>query len=444
MARSRIGKSLRHAWNAFVADREDTVFARENQFSRFYGQSSGRPSGSVALRQASDKTILTAIYVKIAVDAAGAEFRHIRTDDDGLYKEDIKSGLNDCLTVEANIDQASIAFFLDIYLSMFDNGYLAILPTDTTINPELSGGWDVLKMRVAEIVEFMPQHVRISAYDERDGQRKQLVVGKKEVAVVYNPFFPVMNDSGSVVKRLVRKLAILDTVDEASASGKLDMLIQLPYTVRGKTKIKQAEDRHALLEQQLQDSSLGIGYIDATEKVIQLNRPVENSLLNQVEYLMNLLFSQLGLTPEIMNGTADEAVMLNYYNRTIGPLNDAVRQGMIRSFLTKTARTQNQSIIAFRDPWKSIPLSKMGELINSLSRNEVVTANEIRPKIGLKPHSDPNANKLINSNMPGGNAVADPGASQPEAPADNTALFDQMNGILDGAFKDLGVDENAV
>jgi hypothetical protein len=442
---SRLGKSLRHAWNAFVADREATSFAKENGYSRYYGGGGYNPS-STRLRHASDKTILTAIYTRMAVDAAGVDFRHVRRDDDGQYKEDMKSYLNDCLSVEANIDQSPFAFFVDVYLSMFDNGCIGIVPTDTTLNPLVSGGWDVMKMRVGEIVDFRPQDVMISVYDERAGQRQTIPLPKSAVAIAYNPFYSVMNDGSSVLQRLVRKLAILDAVDEASASGKLDVLIQLPYTVRGATKIKQAEDRHAQLEDQIKNSALGIGYIDATEKVVQLNRPAENSLMGQIEFLVNLLYTQLGLTPEVMNGSADEAAMLHYMNRTIAPLNKVVKQAMVRAFLTKTARTQGQDIMTFWDPFQLLPLSQIADIADKLSRNEILTPNEIRPKLGFKPHSDPNANKLSNSNMPGGNAAAQgatPDAGAPPDAGGSQALFDQMNTILDGAFKDLGVDENA-
>lgn len=440
---AQFGKQLRHAWNAFVADRENTSFASANKYSRYYGQSNGRSAALPQTRNANDKTILTAIKVRMAVDAASVDFKHIRTDADGQYKEDIKSYLNECLTVEANVDQASMAFFLDVYMSLFDAGYIAVVPTDTTLSPDLGGGWDVMKMRVGEIVDFKPQHVLVSVYDENTGERHELPLEKKSTAIVYNPFYAVMNDGASVVQRLVRKLSILDVVDEASASGKLDMLIQLPYTVRGSTKIKQAQERHQMLEGQLKDSALGIGYIDATEKVIQLNRPAENSLMSQIEYLIKLLYSQLGLTPEIMNGSADEAAMLNYMNRTIAPLNKAVKQAMVRAFLTKTARTQGQAIVTFWDPFQLLPLSSIADIADKLSRNEILTPNEIRPKLGFKPHADPAANNLSNSNMPGGNSAAavDPAAASPSTGGDD--MFAQMNTILDEAFKDLGVDENA-
>lgn len=452
---ARLGKQLRHAWNAFVADQELQSRANDNSFSPYYGRG-GYNSSTVRLRHASDKTILTALYTRMAVDAAGVDFRHVRLDEDGQYKEDIKSNLNECLSVEANIDQASIAFFLDVYLSLFDNGCIALVPTDTTLNPNMTGGWDVTKMRVGEVLQFYPQHVRVSAYDESIGERKEIVVPKEIVAIVYNPFHTVMNDGSSVLQRLVRKLSLLDAVDEASASGKLDVLIQLPYTIRGEAKQARAKDRHTQLEEQLKGSSLGIGYIDAAEKVVQLNRPAENSLMSQIEYLVTLLYSQLGLTPEIMNGSADEKTMLNYMNRTIAPLNKAVKQAMVRSFLTKTARTQGQTVMTFWDPFQLLPLSAIADIADKLSRNEILTPNEIRPKLGFKPHSDPNANKLSNSNMGGGNnaaldangnpipdpaAVPDPNAvPAPPAPDPNQPLFDQMNQILDGASKDLGVD----
>lgn len=446
---ARLGTQLRHAWNAFVNDRQQESVAQENQYNRYFGRGVGNynPS-SIRLRHASDKTILTAIYTRMAVDAAGVDFHHVRLDEDGQYKEDIPSYLNDCLQIEANIDQAAAAFFLDVYLSLFDNGCIALVPVDTTLNPSVGGGWDVKSLRVGEVIAFYPQHVRVAVYNEVIGERQELTLEKQFCAIVYNPFHAVMNDGASVLQRLVRKLAILDTVDEASASGKLDVLIQLPYTIRSKSKIEQASQRHKMLEDQLRDSQLGIGYIDASEKVVQLNRPAENSLMGQVEYLINLLFSQLGLTPEIMNGSADEKTMLNYMNRTIAPLNRAVRQAMIRSFLTKTARTQGQSIMTFWDPFQLLPLSQIADIADKLSRNEILTPNEIRPKLGFKPHSDPAANQLSNSNMPGGNAAAnpnsevaaDPAAVDAAAPASDptTGLLDEMNKILDGALADVG------
>jgi len=449
MARERLGKQLRHAWNAFVADRQATSLRNSSSVSPWYGPSYGRPDSN-RMRHINDKTLLTAIYVRMAVDAASVEFRHVRLDEEGQYEKELKSGLNECLSVEANIDQAAAAFFIDVYMSLFDEGYIALVPVDTTLNPEISGGWDVTTMRVGTIKQFYPQHVCVDVWDENAGQRRELILEKKFVGVVYNPFYSVMNDGASVLKRLVRKLSILDVVDEASANGKLDVLVQLPYTVRNATKKREAEERTQSLQDQLKNSPLGIGYIDATDKVIQLNRPAENGLMTQIEYLVNLLYTQLGLTPEIMNGSATEAAMLNYMNRTIKPLNRAVQQSMIRSFLTKTARTQGQTVMTFWDPFAFLPLSQIADIADKLIRNEAITANELRPKLGFKPSKDPNANKLGNPNIPGNDAAsldaAAAGGSAPETPAPGAQddLFGEMNKILDDAFKDLGVDENAL
>lgn len=449
---ARIGKQLRHAWNAFVADREATSLRNRSNVEPWYGSAWARNPSANRLRHVNDKTVLTAIYVRMAVDASNVDFRHVRLDENEQYKEGIKSYFNECLSVEANLDQASVAFFLDVYMSMFDNGYLAVVPVDTTLNPEVSGGWDIMSMRVGEIIQWYPQHIRVSVWDEKVGRREELTLPKQQCAIIVNPFYSVMNDGASVVQRLVRKLSILDVVDEASASGKLDVLVQLPYTVRGDTKKRQAAERHQDLEAQLKNSPLGIGYIDATEKVIQLNRPAENSLMSQIEYLVNLLYTQLGLTPEIMNGSADEAAMLNYMNRTIKPMYRAVQQAMVRSFLTKTARTQGQTVMTFWDPFAFLPLSSIAEIADKLIRNEVLTANEIRPKLGYKPSDDPNANKLGNPNIPGNDAASLDAAgsgnnSETTVPNQNGSqddLFNQMNEILDDAFTNLGVDENAL
>lgn len=443
MARDRFGKQLRHAWNAFVSDRQQTSQRRSQNVEPWYGSPHGRRADVTRLRHVNDKTILTAVYVRMAVDASGVEFRHVRLNPDGQYKEDIRSGLNECLSVEANIDQAAAAFFLDVYMSLFDNGYIAIVPVDTTISPDESGGWDILTMRVGEILQFYPQHVRVAVWDEVAGRRQELTLSKRHVAIVDNPFYWVMNDGASVLQRLVRKLSILDVVDEASASGKLDVLVQLPYTIRGDTKKRQAEDRTKLLEDQLKNSPLGIGFIDAGDKVIQLNRPAENSLMAQIEYLVNLLYTQLGLTPEIMNGSAEEAAMLNYMNRTINPLTRAVKQAMIRTFLTKTARTQGQSIMTYWDPFNFLPLSHIADIIDKLSRNEIVSPNEMRPKLGLKPRPEETANQLSNSNMPGGNSAVQGGDPVTSGASGTDDLFGEMNKILDDAFAELGVDENA-
>jgi hypothetical protein len=398
---ARFGAQLRHAWNAFQQDNEDKIVQRERNFDPYYGSQWGTRPDAHRVRRINDKTILTAILVRMAVDAALVQLRHVRLNDEGQYAEDIKSYLNECLTVEANIDQAAQAFFLDVYMSMFEDGELAIVPVDTTFNPNITGGWDVQTMRVGNVLQWYPKHVKVAVWDENTGVRRELILDKGVAAVIDNPFYAVMNDNASVLKRLARKLSILDTVDEASASGKLDILIQLPYPLRGPSKKRQAEDRQKELELQLRGSQYGIGYIDVAEKVVQLNRPAENNLQAQIEYLVNMVYTQFGLTPEIMNGSADEAAMLNYIHRTIAPVVNAVREGMVRTFLTKTARSQGQTIMQFQDPFKLVPLSKIGEIINVVSRNEVASPNEVRPLIGLKPSKDPNANKLQNSNMPG-------------------------------------------
>jgi len=369
----------------------------------------------------------------MAVDAALVQMRHVRLDDNGQYSEDIKSYLNECLTIEANIDQAAQAFFLDIYMTMFEDGELAIVPVDTTINPNTGGGWDIQTMRVGTVKQWYPKHVKVSVWDENVGKRRDIVIDKGIAAVIDNPFYAVMNDNASVVKRLARKLSILDTVDEASASGKLDILIQLPYPLRGPSKKRQAEERQKELELQLRGSQYGIGYIDVAEKVVQLNRPAENNLQAQIEYLVNLMYTQFGLTPEIMNGSADEAAMLNYMHRTIYPIVNAVREGMVRTFLTKTARSQGQTIMQFQDLFKLVPLSKLAEIINVLSRNEIATPNEVRPLIGLKPSKDPNADKLQNSNMPGKGGPA----VDPNAPASTDQMFQEMDQAITDAFSGL-------
>ena len=417
---ARIGAQLRHAWNAFTQDTEDKIVQKERNYDPWYGSQFGQRPDAHRARRINDKTILTAILVRMAVDAAQVQLRHVRLDDNGRYSEDIKSYLNECLTVEANIDQAAQAFFIDLYMSLFEDGEIAIVPVDTTLSPLDGGTWDVKTMRVGNVLKWYPKHVKVAVWDENTGMRREVILDKGVAAVVDNPFYAVMNDGASVVKRLARKLSILDTVDEASASGKLDILIQLPYPLRGPSKKRQAEERQRELELQLRGSQYGIGYIDVAEKVVQLNRPAENNLQAQIEYLVNLMYTQFGLTPEIMNGSAEEAAMLNYMQRTIAPVVTALREAILRTFLTKTARTQGQSIMQYQDPLKLVPLSKLTELINVLSRNEIATANEIRPFIGLKPSTEEKADKLENSNVRAGNAQ-DPGGGDTTSTGDQTA-----------------------
>jgi hypothetical protein len=336
----------------------------------------------------------------MSVDVAQATLYHVRLDENKRYVEEVDSGLNYCLTSEANIDQAARAFRQDIAMSLFQHGVVAIVPVDTVLNPLLTGGYDIKTLRVGEITQWYPQHVTVNLYNERTGLREDVTVPKSLAAIVENPFHMIMNEPNSTLQRLIRKLNMLDMVDEASSSGKLDLIIQLPYVIKSEARRQQAEQRRRDIESQLKDSTYGIAYTDGTEKITQLNRPAENNLLAQVESLMKLLYSQLGITDEIMNGTADEKTMLNYANRTIEPIISAIVESMKRTFLTKTARAQGQSIVFFRDPFKLVPISQIADIADKFTRNEILTSNEIRQLVGFKPASDPKADSLRNSNMP--------------------------------------------
>jgi putative sterol carrier protein len=328
--------------------------------------------------------------------------RHVRTDDQNRYLEDMDSGLNNCLTVEANIDQAARSFRQDIAMTLFDAGVAALVPVDTSISPEQSGGFEILTLRVGDIVQWYPQHVRLSLYNEETAQREEITLAKSAVAIVENPLYAVMNEPNSTLQRLLHKLNLLDAIDEQSASGKLDLIIQLPYVIKSEARRQQAEQRRADIEFQLKGSQYGIAYTDGTEKITQLNRPAENNLLAQVEFLTQMLYGQLGLTEEVMNGTADEKAMLNYWNRTIEPVLTAIVESMRRTFLTKTARTQKQTIDFFRDPFRLVPIENIAEIADKFTRNEIMTSNEMRQVVGMAPHPDPKADQLINSNMPQG------------------------------------------
>jgi putative sterol carrier protein len=329
--------------------------------------------------------------------------RHVRVDDEKRYVEDLDSGLNNCLTVEANIDQAARAFRQDVAMTLFDRGVAALVPVDTSINPEQTGGFDILTLRVGEIVTWYPYHVRVSLYNEAKAMREEITLNKSAVAIVENPLYSVMNEPNSTLQRLLLKLNLLDVIDNQSASGKLDLIIQLPYVIKSEARRQQAEQRRADIEFQLKGSQYGIAYTDGTEKITQLNRPAENNLMAQIEYLTEMLYGQLGLTKEVMNGTADEKAMLNYWNRSIEPVLTSMVEAMRRSFLTKTARTQKQQILFFRDPFRLVPIENIAEIADKFTRNEIMTSNEIRQVVGLAPHSDPKADKLINSNMPAAN-----------------------------------------
>lgn len=395
-----LGDRLKHAWNAFV--QPEGMRNRSPNYGEYFGASSGFRPDRTRMSFSNGKSIITSIYNRIGIDVAGIPMRHVRTDEQGRYLEDINSGLNSCLTLEANIDQADRHFRQDIVMTLFDRGVAAIVPVDTTVSPLSTGGYDIQTMRVGHVVTWYPHHVRVSLYNEATGTREELTLPKSMVAVIENPLYSVMNESNSTLQRLISKLNQLDAVDEQSASGKLDLIIQLPYVIKSEVKRQQAEQRRKDIEFQLKDSQYGIAYSDATEKITQLNRPAENNLMKQVEYLTVMLYGQLGITEEVMNGTADEKTMLNYWNRTIEPLLDAIAGEMRRKFLTKTARTQRQTIMYFRDPFKLVPIEQIAEIADKFARNEILASNEIRQAIGVKPSTEPKADKLINANMPQG------------------------------------------
>jgi hypothetical protein len=390
---------LKHAWNAFRE--QDLLRATPPDVGGMYG---GRPD-RIRLHISNERSIISAVYNRLAIDVAGINFRHVRLDEKDRYLEDINSGLNECLNLEPNIDQGPMHLRQDIAMTLFDRGVAAIVPVDTTINPSLSGAFDIKTLRVGEIVQWFPRHVRVNLYREDTGRREEITLEKKFVAIVENPLYAVMNEPNSTLQRLIRKLNLLDAVDEQSSSGKLDLIIQLPYVIKSEARRQSAEQRRKDIEAQLKGSQYGIAYTDGTEKVIQLNRPAENNLLEQIKYLTEMLYSQLGLTPEVMNGTADEKAMLNYMNRTIEPIVTAIVEAMRRTFLTKTARSQKQTIMFFRDPFKLVPINDIAEIADKFSRNEILTSNELRQIVGFRPASDPKADKLINSNMPMEKAV---------------------------------------
>lgn len=391
---------LAHAWNAFKG--------RDPTPPGFWGASSGYRPDRMRFSRGNERSIITAVYNRIAIDVSAITIQHIQTDGEGRFSEVRSSGLNECLTLSANADQTGRAFLQDLVQSMFDEGCVAAVPIDTDDSPEgentIAGSFDVDSIRVGKIIDWMPKHVRLYAYNELTGRKEEIVMPKKAVAIIENPFYSIMNESNSTVQRLIRKLNLLDAIDEQSGSGKLDMIIQLPYVVRSDAKKKDAQRRRKELEDQLANGKYGIAYIDGTEKVTQLNRSVDNNLMSQIEYLVNLMYSQLGITQSIMDGTADEATMLNYYNRTIEPIVSAIADEMKRKFLTKTARTQGQSIFFYRDPFKLVPVSQVAEIADKFTRNEIMSPNEVRQVIGLKPSKDPTSDELRNRNLSESNA----------------------------------------
>lgn len=394
---------FRNAWNVFL-NRDPTRY--------YYGDAGGysnRPD-RVRFSRGNERSIVTSVYNRIAMDVAAVNIKHCRLDKNGRYVEDIDSGLNDCLNLGANIDQTGRAFIQDVVVSMFDEGCVAIVPVETDIDPINTDSYDILSMRTGKIIEWYPADVRINVYNERKGRREDIVLPKKKVGIVENPLYAVVNENNSTMRRLIRKLNLLDAIDEQSGSGKLDLIVQLPYVVKTDVKRQQAEARRKDLESQLSNSKYGIAYTDSTERVTQLNRPVENNLMKQIEYLTSMLYSQLGITQSVMDGTADEKTMLNYNNRTIEPIVSAIVDEMKRKFLTKTARTQRQTIMFFRDPFKLVPIENIAEIADKFTRNEILTSNEIRQIVGFKPSSDPKADELINSN------IAQPEENKPEQP----------------------------
>lgn len=391
MANDILGR-IKKAWNVFSKP--------ENEYRFDPGGSSSyyRPDRP-RLTRGNERSIATSIYNRIALDVCAIDIRHVRLDENDRFLKEIDSGLNNCLSLEANIDQSGRAFIQDVVLSMFDEGCVGILPIDTDLNPNGTGSYDILTMRTAKIVEWFPTSVRVRVYNDRTGNKEEIVVSKRNIAIIENPLFAVMNEPNSTLQRLIRKLALLDIVDEQASSGKLDLIIQLPYIVKTDAKKKQAEERRQLIEEQLSGSRYGIAYTDGTERITQLNRPLENNLVKQIEYLTQLFYSQLGITQEVMDGSADEKTMLNYYDRTVEPVVAAIADGIKRTFLTKTARSQGQSIEYFRDPFRLVPVSDLAEMADKFTRNEIMTSNEIRQIIGMKPSEDPNADELRNKNL---------------------------------------------
>jgi len=429
---------LQHSWNAFLSKDEDS---NKNPYDSMTGANYGIRSDHVRIRYSNERSIISSIYTRLSIDVASVDMRHVRMDNGGRYLEDMPSGLNNCLTLEANLDQAAQAFRQDIAMTLFDKGVIAIVPVDTSLSPESSGGYNIETMRVGEIITWYPKRVKLSLYNEATGRREEITLDKKIVAIVENPLYSVMNEQNSTLQRLIRKLSLLDTVDEVSSSGKLDLIIQLPYVIKSEARRLQAEQRGKDIEFQLKGSKYGIAYTDGTEKITQLNRPVENNLLKQIEYLTTMLYGQLGITEAVMNGTADEKAMLNYNNRTIKPVLTAITESMKRSFLTKTARSQLQSIMFFRDPFSLVPINDIAEIADKFTRNEILSSNEIRQVIGIKPSTDPKADALVNSNMPQPEVLPVEGESQPADDETDKMMndaFDSVDQTLDGIFKDLG------
>ena len=391
MAESFLSR-LKHAWNAFN-NKDPTPKYQDIGASYYYRPDRQRFTGG------NERTIVTSVYNRIALDAAAVEIKHVRLDENGRYMETIDSGINRCLNEEANIDQTGRAFIQDVVMSMLDEGCVAIVPVDTTFNPNITNSYDVQSMRVGKILQWYPNHIQVRVYNEKTGNKEDIIVPKNMVGIIENPLYAVINEPNSTMQRLIRKLSLLDAVDEQSGSGKLDLIIQLPYTIKTEARRQQAEARRKEIEVQLTNSKYGIAYTDGTERITQLNRPIENTLMKQIEYLTSMLYSQLGITQSILDGTADEKTMLNYYSRSIEPIISAIVDELKRKFLTRTARSQLQSFLFFRDPFKLVPITEIATIADTFTRNEILSSNEVRQLIGIKPSSDPKADQLRNSNL---------------------------------------------
>lgn len=387
------GSRLKHAWNVLVNNRDPTNNYKDIGSGFYYRPDRPR------LTRGNERSIVTSVYNRIALDVSSVNIQHVRLDDNGRFVSVIESGMNNCLTLEANVDQTGRAFIQDVVMSMLDEGCVAIVPIDTTLNPNVTNSYDILSMRTGKILEWYPSHVKVRVYNEKTGKKEDITLPKSTVGIIENPLYAVINESNSTMQRLIRKLGLLDVTDEQTASGKLDLIIQLPYIIKTEARRQQAETRRKDIEMQLAGSKYGIAYTDGTERITQLNRSVENNLMKQIEYLTNMLYSQLGITQSILDGTADEQAMLNYYSRTIEPILSAIVDEMKRKFLTKTARSQFQSISFFRDPFKLVPVNNIAEIADKFTRNEILTSNEIRQIIGMKPSDDPKADELVNANI---------------------------------------------
>lgn len=385
------GSRLKHAWNAFTGN----VQMNYRDLGMSYSYRADRPRMS----RGNERSIVTSVYNRIALDVAALNVQHVRLDENGRFLSVIDDGLNNCLTLEANVDQTARSFVQDVVISMFDEGSVAIVPVDTTTDPNVSGSYDIQSLRVGQILDWYPQYIRARVYNEQTGRKEDIVVPKSTVAIIENPLYAVINEPNSTMQRLIRKLNLLDVIDEQSGSGKLDLIIQLPYVIKTEARRQQAENRRKDIENQLSGSKYGIAYTDGTEHITQLNRSVNNNLMSQIEYLTSMLYSQLGITQSILDGTADEKTMLNYNNRTIEPIISAIVDEMKRKFLTKTARSQHQSISFFRDPFKLVPVNDIAEIADKFTRNEIMTSNEVRQVVGMKPSDDPRADELRNKNL---------------------------------------------